>query len=165
MAIAIACGQCDWKGTVKDESAGKRGKCPTCGEPITVPKAGEPDDVEAAAAAALMEGADDHPAPPPPSYVPQLPTPYAAERSDPKPAEDPARRKGPQIEFRAKEQEAPSGGFALNGTAVGGLLTMGGAVLWFALGYFLINRIYIYPPFLFVVGLIAFFRGLAGHED
>jgi hypothetical protein len=42
---------------------------------------------------------------------------------------------------------------------------MGGAALWFVVGYFALNRIYIYPPFLFVFGLIALFRGLAGHDE
>ena len=163
MPIAIACGQCDWKGTVKDALAGRKGKCPTCGEPITVPKAADPDDVEAAAAAALLDG-DDGPAPPP-AYSTPMPAPYAAQpRPDPKPADPPARRKGPQLEFRTKEAPAPRRGIAIGGAAVTGLFMMGGAALWFVLGL-AADRIFIYPPFLFVFGLIAFFRGLAGHED
>ena len=37
MPIAIACSHCDWKGRVKDELGGKKGKCPTCGELIPIP--------------------------------------------------------------------------------------------------------------------------------
>jgi hypothetical protein len=37
MPIAIACRHCDWKGKVKDELAGKKGKCPTCGEVVPIP--------------------------------------------------------------------------------------------------------------------------------
>lgn len=37
MPIAIACPHCDWKGRVKDELAGKKGKCPTCGELVPIP--------------------------------------------------------------------------------------------------------------------------------
>jgi hypothetical protein len=37
MPIAIACQHCDWKGKVKDELAGKKGKCPTCGELVPIP--------------------------------------------------------------------------------------------------------------------------------
>jgi hypothetical protein len=39
MPIAIACPHCDWKGRVKDELAGKTGKCPTCGELVPIPAA------------------------------------------------------------------------------------------------------------------------------
>jgi hypothetical protein len=38
MPIAISCPHCDWKGRVKDELAGKTGKCPTCGEKIPIPR-------------------------------------------------------------------------------------------------------------------------------
>lgn len=37
MPIAIACKFCDWKGKVRDELAGKNGKCPTCGEVVPIP--------------------------------------------------------------------------------------------------------------------------------
>ena len=39
MPISIMCSHCDWKGKVKDEMAGKTGKCPTCGEHIPIPRA------------------------------------------------------------------------------------------------------------------------------
>jgi len=38
MPIAISCPHCDWKGFVKDELGGKKGKCPTCGELIPIPE-------------------------------------------------------------------------------------------------------------------------------
>ena len=44
------------------------------------------------------------------------------------------------------------------------LLMMGGAVLWFVLGL-AAGRIFFYPPILFVLGIINFFRCLTGHED
>src|SRR5262245_45415936 len=78
MPIDVTCGQCGWKAVVKAELAGKKGKCPTCGEPIVVPRPTEqPQDVEDAAAAALLEG-DDGPAPPPQSYMPPA---YSTESS------------------------------------------------------------------------------------
>lgn len=45
-----------------------------------------------------------------------------------------------------------------------GLLMMGGAALWFFLGL-AVNRIFFYPPVLFVLGLVQLFCTLAGHED
>ncbi|NQT17769.1 MAG: M48 family metalloprotease [Planctomycetes bacterium] len=44
MSIAVACGQCKKSFPVKDEFAGKRGKCPHCGGVIQVPKASPPAD-------------------------------------------------------------------------------------------------------------------------
>ena len=35
-----------------------------------------------------------------------------------------------------------------------------GAVAWFVGGLLLLNRIFFYPPVLFIVGLIAFIKGL-----
>jgi hypothetical protein len=39
MPIPVSCQHCDWKGRVRDDLSGKKGKCPTCGELIDVPKA------------------------------------------------------------------------------------------------------------------------------
>lgn len=49
----------------------------------------------------------------------------------------------------------------LNGGVAGGLLAMIGAAVWFVLGL-MADRIFFYPPILFVIGLIAFIKGLAG---
>jgi hypothetical protein len=56
MPISIACPSCDWKGRVKDELAGKTGKCPTCGKLIPIPKKGAPPPVRAG-----KKSADDEP--------------------------------------------------------------------------------------------------------
>src|SRR5687768_3988525 len=47
MAIPVTCGQCGWQAAVKDELAGKTGKCPTCGEPIPIPAKGVPPPIPA----------------------------------------------------------------------------------------------------------------------
>jgi hypothetical protein len=57
MPISIACPHCDWKGVVKDELGGRKGKCPTCGELIPIPLKGAPPPVPAGARAAV----DDEP--------------------------------------------------------------------------------------------------------
>ena len=41
---------------------------------------------------------------------------------------------------------------------------MVGAVVWFGLGL-LADRIFFYPPIMFVLGLISFIKGLMGRED
>lgn len=45
MPIAIACPHCDWKGKVADTLAGQKGKCPTCGELVPIPKRSAPPPV------------------------------------------------------------------------------------------------------------------------
>jgi hypothetical protein len=58
MPISIACPHCDWKGRVKDELAGKKGKCPTCGELIPIPLKGSPPPVPAGARAVVDDAPD-----------------------------------------------------------------------------------------------------------
>ncbi|MEM7475541.1 MAG: hypothetical protein AAF483_11175 [Planctomycetota bacterium] len=52
----------------------------------------------------------------------------------------------------------------MNGSAVGGLLAMIGAVVWFVVGY-MAGYIFFYPPILFIIGLVGFIRGLVGGGD
>ncbi|MBO0699220.1 MAG: hypothetical protein J2P46_12560 [Zavarzinella sp.] len=58
MPISIACPRCNWKGRVKDELAGRKGKCPTCGELIPIPLKGSPPPVPAGAKAAVDDAPD-----------------------------------------------------------------------------------------------------------
>jgi len=51
MPISIACPHCDWTGKVKDDLAGKNGKCPTCGEVVPIPKRSAPPPVRGKKAA------------------------------------------------------------------------------------------------------------------
>ena len=168
MSIAVACEHCGWKTSVKDELAGKKGKCPTCGEPIVVPTRNAPgEDPEAAAAAALLEGDEGPAVPPPASYVP--PAPYAVNASSqsqqtnaPTGRKNPAR--GIKFEYRAKDEPHERRGVAISGGVAVGLLMMGGAVLWFVLGW-AAGRIFFYPPILFILGVVNVFRSLTGRED
>ena len=50
---------------------------------------------------------------------------------------------------------------SINAGVVGGILMMGIAVVWFIVGL-AGGIIFFYPPILFVIGIIAFFKGLAG---
>jgi hypothetical protein len=52
-------------------------------------------------------------------------------------------------------------GWGINAGIGGGALMMLGAVVWFVLGILLLDRIFIYPPIMFVIGIIAFFKGIA----
>jgi hypothetical protein len=76
-------------------------------------------------------------------------------------------RKRRQAEKAQREGDKGSHSFekgVFNSGVVGGILAMGGAVLWFVVG--LMNDIiFFYPPILFVIGLGAFFKGLAGSSS
>jgi len=52
----------------------------------------------------------------------------------------------------------------LNSGVGGGILAMFIAVVWFILGL-LNNWIFYYPPILFIIGLIAFIKGLVGGDS
>lgn len=52
-------------------------------------------------------------------------------------------------------------GGVINSGVAGGTLAMIIAFLWFFVGLVFLDVFFIYPPILFVLGLIAFFRGLA----
>ena len=68
---------------------------------------------------------------------------------------------------RCQDSEQPERSFegrVLNGGVGGGILAMGVAFVWFVIG--LLNDVFFfYPPILFVIGLIALFRGLASGEE
>ena len=51
------------------------------------------------------------------------------------------------------------------GTVGGGVATMTIAVVWFVGAYMLANLIFIYPPILFIFGLIAAVKGLMGSSE
>lgn len=164
MPIAVECAQCDWKGKVADSKAGKKGKCPTCGEVLLVPALEEePDEVEAAAAAALLEGEDEPSRGKPYSY--QTPQPYSLGNNDPPtpiPTPKPQRRAVP-IDYKPKEREQRSG-IVISSGIIYGLLMMGGAALWFFLGL-AAGRIFIYPPILFVLGIVRLVGGFTGNDE
>jgi len=65
--IHFKCGKCGKKLAAKDESAGKRVKCPACGQIVPVPAAEEAPQGPAAKAASSPAQAPAKPEPPPPA--------------------------------------------------------------------------------------------------
>ena len=65
--IHFKCGKCGKKLAAKDESAGKRVKCPACGQVLQAPAAGEAPRAPAAKATPAPAQAPAKPAPPPPA--------------------------------------------------------------------------------------------------
>ena len=146
---------------VKDEHAGKRVRCPECQE-ISVAQA-EPafevvDEDEAplpiakpTRAKSADEDEDDRP---------------RKKRRDDDDDDDRPRRKKKKLKSKKppREEEAKHFGFErgiANSGVAGGIIAMIVAVAWFVIG-FMNDRIFIYPPILFVVGVAAFIKGLMG---
>ncbi|MBX9622837.1 MAG: hypothetical protein K2X82_03395 [Gemmataceae bacterium] len=181
MPITFPC-SCGKTLRVKDEYVGRRVQCPVCRGAALVPAAPPLPDFEVV---------DDPPAPPPVPRAKAVPVEDEPEfrvvvdapsqddrprwrrrdrggrdgRDDYDDRDDgrPRRRKK-----KPKPDEQPSH-FALerkvlNGGVAGGVLAMAIAVVWFVAGLFA-DILFYYPPFLFVFGLIAFVRGLAGGSD
>jgi predicted Zn finger-like uncharacterized protein len=68
MPIRVQCPMCESSFRIADEHAGKRGKCPKCGEPVRVPGATPEDDSERDETYAVVDhGAATRVAPPAPS--------------------------------------------------------------------------------------------------
>jgi hypothetical protein len=141
--IECACGQ---KLSVRDEYLGKRIKCPACG------------------ASTLVAGPPGTGSPPPPPYA----SPPPREREEDEEEERPRRKKRLAKKRRGKVDVDDGGWFGperrlASGGILVGLLLMVGAGVWFILGL-MGDRIFFYPPILFVVGLIAFVKGLMGRD-
>jgi hypothetical protein len=66
----------------------------------------------------------------------------------------------PAASSRRRPPQPQGGFFSIHGGVAGGLVMMAIAVVWFVAGLFA-DRIFFYPPVLFVIGLIAVFKGLA----
>lgn len=62
---------------------------------------------------------------------------------------------------RKKKRKDDSSSVA-TASILGGIGMMVGAVVWFILGIVLIDRIFLYPPILFILGIVAFVKGLMG---
>ena len=170
MPITFGCG-CGRQFAVAEEFAGKRTKCPACGSALTVPAAPAPDSPasgEDEAYRMLVEGAEEsEPAPsaarrdpPPDDYSPR------PAESSPVPVAPPKRKRGPRIATRRSRESGRSygGGIHISPAVLGGFGSMALAAVWFGLGL-AANRVFFYPPILFLFGFVAVVRGLLGYSE
>ncbi|MBM3997629.1 MAG: hypothetical protein FJ303_26295 [Planctomycetes bacterium] len=186
MAIPFEC-DCGRKLNVKDELAGKKIFCPECKETLRVP------DAEEEVPEMDTEVYDDDPAPKKSKNsknsdegFTEKPTPKATNSYDlSEEEEEPPKRKRRRSDdddddidrsrrrSRRERSEAQSesssyhgggaAGWAFNGGVLGGLAAMIIAVVWFVVGLSY-DRIFFYPPILFIAGPVGFFRGLLNNE-
>jgi hypothetical protein len=154
MPITFAC-DCGRKLRVAEEHAGKRIRCPGCSGVVTVPE-DEVPVVEAVAADSVTTA----PSKPPRQAIAPKPAPPRPARKGPRPklmAEHPDEdidRDGRVVRRRRDSSSMTDKG------VLAGLAMMGIAVVWGFGGLFLLHRFFIYPPILFVLGMISFIKGL-----
>lgn len=136
--MPVDCPQCGKQLMVPVTAAGKQGRCPACSNvfQLTAPPVAElvPEEPDYG-----LQALPEQPA------APAI-NPYA-------PSAAPANSyydKAPAPE--------KSGGWW--GTALGGVAMMVIAVVWFFGALLLADRIFFYPPILFIIGLVTFFKGL-----
>lgn len=188
MPITFTC-TCGKMLRVKDELAGRKVRCPECTAAVAVPQSAPAwEVVEDAPAPAIAA------APPPLPRAKAVPVqrfeiddedeerPRRRRRDEEDRDDDDRPRKRPRDDneeddddrprkkkFRTgKEDRKQASSFGMekgiieSGVA-GGALAMIGAVVWFVVGL-MNDRLFWYPPVLFVVGMIAFIKGLMGHH-
>jgi hypothetical protein len=173
ITFPCACGQ---SLQVKDEHAGRKTRCPVCRNVMQIPVSEIAEfDIE------VLES------PPPKSSIKAKPPPLPWKReaggeSEDKPpplpwkheADDESEDEPPPIRRRKKRRRPRSEErswslpsmprIAISSTIWAGLAMMVGAVVWFVVGL-AVGYIFFYPPIMFVLGVLAFFRGLMGQED
>jgi hypothetical protein len=128
--ITIDCPQCGKALLVPANAAGKKVRCAACQNTFSV---------EAPVTAVAVEQFS------PQSYLPQPASPGLAPSAA-------VRQHGGKANSWAERR--------LNAGVKGGVTMIAIAVVWFAAGLLLLDRVFVYPPILFVFGLISFCRGL-----
>lgn len=154
----VTCSACSTTLRIPDKYWGKKIRCPQCKEVISVPAAaplalpGAPG----AAASEEVEFLDDDAFLDEGSEADGLRTAGAAA---PRVAGAPPSKPDPKA-------KAGGGAFGMERKMVGsgilgGLALMVGAAVWFVLGL-MADRIFFYPPIMFIIGFVALIKGLIG---
>lgn len=165
MSIQFVC-ECGRSLKVKDESAGRKVRCPTCGIVIVVPT---PASSENAADEAINELLAEGPPPasPPKPMLEEDDARFEEEKRPSLPASKPrSMPPDPTREARVpriKKPDSSYSGISIHPQIIIGVLMMVGAVVWFFAGL-AADRIFFYPPILFLLGIGAIIKGFTGRE-
>ncbi|MFO0968178.1 MAG: hypothetical protein U0793_21695 [Gemmataceae bacterium] len=175
MSIAFAC-DCGRPLRVKEQLAGRKVRCPDCGSACPVPAATKSAEDEAFQAflddetdagakldrAETRRTAEAIRATPPPPQAPPQPPPLQPAPPPPRSRKkewDTSRSKKVSRDLR-REDDGPRG-VAVHPEILAGVGMMVGALVWFFAGL-AADRIFIYPPILFCLGIGAIIRGFKG---
>jgi hypothetical protein len=160
----VTCSACSTTLRVPDKYWGKKVRCPQCKDVIAVP-AGSAVPVAATKAPAPAPAAtDDVDFLDDDAFVDEDPyadSPSAAGTAPPRVGKSSKTPKSSQPDPKAK-----AGAFGMEKKMVGsgvlgGIGLMVGAIVWFVLGL-MADRIFFYPPIMFIIGLVAMIKGIIG---
>src|SRR5207247_6470440 len=180
MSIQFTC-DCGKSIRVKEELAGRTGRCPHCGAKLTIPAAPpKPRNADDEAGDFLLadstneqvisrpsptsiKAADDKTAVRPGTPTTPAPSPEAARAAGPKAGSSLAKLFAPKKKKppTGDEPKEWSGGIAIHPSILPGLAMMAGAAIWFFVGL-AAGRIFFYPPILFCLGIAAIITGFRG---
>lgn len=169
MGISLTCA-CGRSLRARDEAAGRKVRCPNCGNVLAVPQPTKDVEDEALDLLLADSSAEDRPRQREPAEtaervqetVRRRPETAPPPASRPSWARDTAKPK-PAKKIRKERRERSGGGIAIHPSIITGVLMMAGAALWFGLGL-AAGYIYFYPPVMFVLGIGAAIRGFTGSE-
>jgi hypothetical protein len=177
--IPVACPQCGKNLMVPASVAGKQGRCPACQHvfAIPAPPAFDEDDLEPIPDLAPLDNGPFAPtagnpfaatapayAQQPQSYYPNYQAPAQPQHTLANQYMANAAASQPQYDPYAAKEGDTDRDWGINAGMGGGLLLMLGAVVWFFGALLFFDLIFYYPPIMFIIGLVAFFRGLAGRS-
>lgn len=187
--ITVACPKCGKNLLVPASVAGKQGRCPACQNVflISAPPPVYEEDLEPIPELAPLDNGTFG-APAPAGFAPLGNDPFAHSANNPfAPSASSAFTLPPAqpqqyYQNQASPQQTPvnpymasaaadpygpkkggtDGDWGVNAGMGGGLLLMIGAVVWFFVALFAFDVIFFYPPIMFIIGLVAFIKGIAG---
>jgi hypothetical protein len=176
MPITVNC-PCQNSYRVKDELAGKRIKCPHCQQAVDVPQndSGDYAATDSYQRAPISDQPDQYS----PFSFPEAPRQPLASASDPQAGNMPYPQAGSGGGMHSPYDASPyqaaapvQSSYAAQpkpgvntGAIFAGLGMMVGAIVWFVAGLFLADRIFFYPPILFIFGIVSLIKGLLGTSE
>ena len=92
------------------------------------------------------------------------PSPWDKAKPEPKKDKKPKKKSRSLDSYNDDPPERSGPGIVISKSIITGILMMIGAVVWFGLGL-AADRIFFYPPVLFVCGIVAVVKGAMGHEE
>jgi hypothetical protein len=163
--IRVECGNCGSTIKAPPKYQGKRVKCPKCSKGITIPAAEEEaelldddafDDEDEFVSDDYEDYGDD---------VDEFEGAFGQSSAAPPRRSRTGTKAKRRSKSRRKQSSDSSGGgmFSFNGGVLGGLVAMVIAVNWFVVAW-QNGIIFYYPPVMFIIGLVAFVKGLFGGD-
>ena len=157
----LVCDGCQKTLRIPEKYWGKKVRCPQCSEVLSIPASPPAAEVTVLDDVEFVEEDDD-------PFVDDL---YSDQDEYGDLPAAPPRRAPASGRKKKKKKSEESGGGAfgteksmLNSGVLGGLGLMLGAAVWLVLGLVLADRIFIYPPFMFLFGMVAVIKGIIRGE-